>query len=51
MFAAITQKFGSIRSLGSERLKLLGILTGGHVGIHWFQQILPVVAQIGVGSQ
>jgi FSR family fosmidomycin resistance protein-like MFS transporter len=43
MFAAITQKFGSIRSLGSERLKLLGILTGGHVGIHWFQQILPVV--------
>jgi len=29
--------------LGSERLRLLGVLTGGHFAIHWFQQLFPVV--------
>lgn len=29
--------------LGTERLKLLGVLTGGHFFIHWFQQLFPVV--------
>jgi MFS family permease len=43
VFSSITQRFGSVRSLGSERLRLLGILTFGHVVIHWFQQMLPVV--------
>lgn len=32
-----------IRGLGGERLRLLGILTGGHFFIHWFQQLFPVV--------
>ena len=29
--------------MGSERMSLLGILTGGHFAIHWFQQMFPVV--------
>lgn len=33
----------SIRGLGTERLRLLGVLTGGHFFIHWFQQLYPVV--------
>lgn len=33
----------SIRALGPERLKLLGVITGGHFAIHWFQQLFPVV--------
>ncbi|MEK7340776.1 MAG: hypothetical protein AABZ69_01000, partial [Candidatus Binatota bacterium] len=33
----------SIRGLGAERLRLLGVLTGGHFFIHWFQQLYPVV--------
>lgn len=33
----------SIRGFGSERLRLLGFLTGGHFFIHWFQQLFPVV--------
>lgn len=33
----------SIRGLGAERLKLLGVLTTGHFFIHWFQQLFPVV--------
>lgn len=32
-----------IYELSSERLKLLGVLTGGHFAIHWFQQMFPVV--------
>ena len=32
-----------IRALGPERLKLLGVITGGHFAIHWFQQLFPVV--------
>ena len=33
----------SIRALGPGRLKLLSVITGGHVAIHWFQQLFPVV--------
>src|SRR5262245_5970639 len=33
----------SIRALGAERLRLLGVLTGGHFVIHWFQQFFPVI--------
>ncbi|MCZ6623034.1 MAG: MFS transporter [Deltaproteobacteria bacterium] len=43
MFASIRKLVGSVRALGSERLSLLGVLTCGHIAIHWFQQILPVV--------
>ncbi len=32
-----------ISGFGSERLRLLGVLTGGHFFIHWFQQLYPVV--------
>ena len=35
--------FTSVRALGSERMWLLGILTGGHFVIHWFQQFFPVI--------
>ena len=34
---------GRIRDVGTERLKLLGVLTGGHFFIHWFQQMFSVV--------
>ncbi len=34
---------GSIREIGAERLKFLGVITGGHFFIHWFQQLYPVV--------
>jgi MFS family permease len=34
--------FSSIRALGSERIKFLTMVTGGHVVIHWFQQFFPV---------
>ena len=33
----------SVRALGTERMRLLGILTGGHFVIHWFQQFFPVI--------
>jgi MFS family permease len=33
----------SIRALGKERLRLLGVLTAGHFVIHWFQQFYPVI--------
>jgi MFS family permease len=33
----------SIRALGNERLRLLGVLTAGHFVIHWFQQFYPVI--------
>lgn len=32
-----------IRGLGGDRLAFLGIVTGGHTIIHWFQQIFAVV--------
>lgn len=35
--------FASIGALGKERLWLLGVLTGGHFVIHWFQQFYPVI--------
>lgn len=31
------------RQLGEGRVRLLAIITGGHFGIHWFQQLFPVV--------
>ena len=30
------------RELGQERRRLLGIVTGGHIVIHWFQQLFPI---------
>jgi MFS family permease len=33
----------AIRGIGAERFKFLGIITGGHFFIHWFQQLFPVV--------
>lgn len=42
----------AIRGLGAERLRLLGVLTGGHFFIHWFQQFYPVVLpslKVGLG--
>lgn len=33
----------SVQGLGSQRLRLLGVLTSGHFFIHWFQQLFPVV--------
>ena len=40
----ITRNFTtSVRGLGAERVWLLGILTGGHFVIHWFQQFFPVI--------
>src|ERR687898_823847 len=33
----------SVRALGAERMRLLGVLTGGHFVIHWFQQFFPVI--------
>ena len=37
------QIFTSLHALGTERMWLLGILTGGHFVIHWFQQFFPVI--------
>ena len=31
------------REVGAGRVRLLAIITGGHFGIHWFQQLFPVV--------
>lgn len=43
---------GALRGLGRERLAFLGLVTGGHTAIHWFQQafavVLPSVTQ-GLG--
>ena len=39
----IERFFSAVREVGAERLRLLGVLTGGHVFIHWFQQFYPVV--------
>ncbi len=33
----------SIRALGKERIRLLGVLSAGHFVIHWFQQFYPVI--------
>ena len=37
------QLLTSIRALGKERIRLLGVLTAGHFVIHWFQQFYPVI--------
>ena len=39
----IRKSFDAIKGVGSERLKLLGVITGGHTIIHWYQQLFPVV--------
>ena len=39
----IERFLSAVRGIGAERLRLLGVLTGGHVFIHWFQQFYPVV--------
>jgi MFS transporter, FSR family, fosmidomycin resistance protein len=33
----------AVRDVGAERLKFIGVITGGHFFIHWFQQLFPVV--------
>ena len=45
----------SLQELGAGRLKLLAVVTGGHFGIHWFQQLFPVIlpslkAQLGLSD-
>lgn len=48
----LKNSFASIRGLGAERLRLLGVLTGGHFFIHWFQQFYPVALpslKVGLG--
>src|SRR3990172_1994249 len=45
----------SLQELGAGRLKLLAVVTGGHFGIHWFQQLFPVIlpslkAQLGLND-
>jgi MFS family permease len=40
---AARHMLASVRALGTERMRLLGILTGGHFVIHWFQQFFPVI--------
>lgn len=34
---------GGIQQFGTGRLFLLATLTGGHMAIHWFQQLFPVI--------
>jgi FSR family fosmidomycin resistance protein-like MFS transporter len=41
--ATVKNILDSIRGIGPERLKLLSVITGGHVAIHWFQQLFPIV--------
>ena len=45
----------TLQELGAGRLKLLAVVTGGHFGIHWFQQLFPVIlpslkAQLGLSD-
>ncbi|HXH11797.1 MAG TPA: MFS transporter [Alphaproteobacteria bacterium] len=37
------QTLGGLRQLGTGRMSLLVMLTGGHTAIHWFQQLFPVI--------
>ena len=40
------------RDLGPDRVRLLGVVTGGHVAIHWFQQLFTVAQpfiKVGLG--
>lgn len=41
--ATVTRMLAPVKGLGRERLTLLGVTTGGHTAIHWYQQIFPVV--------
>ncbi len=41
--AALPRLFSAVRGIGAERLKFLGVVTGGHFFIHWFQQLFLVV--------
>ena len=41
--ATIERVLGPIRSIGRERLGLLGYITGGHTVIHWYQQLFPLI--------
>lgn len=33
----------AIQGLGSDRLRFLGVITGGHFAIHWFHQLFPMI--------
>ncbi len=39
----LSNPLASVRELGASRVKLLATITGGHFGIHWFQQLFPVI--------
>lgn len=39
----IKESFSSIRRVGADRLKLLGVITAGHSVIHFYQQLFPVI--------
>ncbi len=39
----IRKSMAAVQGVGSERLKLLGVITGGHTVIHWYQQLFPVI--------
>ena len=48
-------RLASLHELGAGRLKLLAVVTGGHFGVHWFQQLFPVIlpslkAQLGLSN-
>lgn len=40
---SVTQRLAAeARDLGQEQVRLLGVVTGGHIAIHWFQQLFTV---------
>jgi MFS family permease len=39
----LPQPLAAVRELGGSRIKLLSVITAGHFGIHWFQQLFPVI--------
>ena len=39
----IRTSLDAVRGVGPERLRLLGVITGGHAVIHWYQQLFPVI--------
>jgi len=39
----VSRILDAVREVGAERLKFIGVITGGHFFIHWFQQFYPVV--------
>lgn len=36
-------RHGRLRAIGRDRLALLGYVTGGHLAVHWFGQIFPMI--------